>query len=140
MRAEKLRQTKLRYTWKFFSFHPFFPKNRTTISESTSAALLSAHVVISSKAANRVFQLESARSVANLAGIISAASDSASSGVCLNLTVSSAPGASGAAALLDLLEAGGGTTFFTGGADAAGGVGPVLGASSVEAAGFLAYK
>ena len=123
------------HTWKFFSFHPFLPKKRTTISESRSLTFPSTQVVISSSAASRTFQLESPRSVTNLAGMSSAASASASSGVCLYLKVSKVPGA-GAAPPLEGFEAAAaaaGGSFFGAGA-AAGALPP----SPPGAAGFLA--
>src|SRR5258708_18873648 len=58
--------------------------------------MLSTHVVISSKAASRVFQFASPRSVIKLAGISSVASASASSGVCLYLKLSRPPAGAGA--------------------------------------------
>lgn len=62
------------------------------ISASTSVTTLSTQLVISSRAANLVFQFASPRSVRMDAGMRSAARASESSGVCLNLKVSNAPG------------------------------------------------
>lgn len=101
-------------TWKFFSDQPFFAKNRTTTSESNSSTAPSTHDVISSNAANLVFQFESDRSFCIAGGIRSAISASASSGLCLYLNVSSVPGGGGggafpfeaAAAGIGFLEAG----------------------------------
>lgn len=98
-------------TWKFFSFHPFLAKNLTTTSLSTESATSSTQAVISSSADNLSFQLESAKSVAICAGISSAASASASSGVCLYLNESRVPGATGPEGFAD----------FAGAAAAAGG-------------------
>lgn len=106
-------------TWKFFSFQPFFPRNRTTTSESSSGAALSIQPVISSRAASRTFQFESPRSVAYWAGIISAARASASSGVCLNLKESKAPGAAGGGALPGLPVAAGANFLTASAADGA---------------------
>ena len=128
-----------RRTWKFFSFQPFLPKKRTTTSESRSLTQPSTQVVISSRAAKRFFQLESPRSVANFAGISSAASASASSGVCLYLKVSSAPGPGAAPpfAGFDVAAAAAGGSFFGAGAETAG---ALLGAllPSPATGGFLA--
>ena len=75
--------------------------------------------------ANLVFQFESPKPVAKLVGIMSAAKASASSEVCLNLKVSSAPGAGGAPPFAGLAAAeaaaAAGIGFFGAGADAADG-------------------
>lgn len=103
-------------TWKFFSAHPFFAKVRIITSESTSTITPSNQELISSRAANRVFQFASPKSVKMDAVIKSAAKVSASSGVCLYLKLSKAPGAAGAADFAGLaLVAGGG--FLGGGAE-----------------------
>jgi hypothetical protein len=131
--AFKTRNTKRKIkTWKFFSFHPFFAINLIKTSLSISPIVPSSQVFISSNAANRTFQLVSAKPVATSAGMRSAASDSASSGVCLYLNVSSAPGAVAAAGFPDLLVGG---SFLTGG----GATAAAAGASPAATAGFLAY-
>jgi hypothetical protein len=61
-------------------------------SASVLSTTLSTHVVISSKAANLVFQLTSPRSVSSADGTRSVAKVSASSGVCLYLKASNVPG------------------------------------------------
>ena len=88
-------------------------------------------VFISSSAASLVFQFASAKSVAIDGGIKSAANVSASSGVCLYLNVSRAPGGAGAAGLVGFAPAPAAavTGFLAAGGAAAG----------AEAPGFFAY-
>jgi hypothetical protein len=109
------------HTWKFFSAHPFLARARTTTSASNSSTTPSTHSVISSSAANRVFQLASPRSSKILDGIRSPASASASSGRCLYLKVSRAAAAAAGADTAPPLEgfdtgAAAGTIFLTAGA------------------------
>jgi hypothetical protein len=82
----------IEHTWKFFSDQPFLAKARTNTSASIVVILPLTHVAISSSAASRVFQFASPKSVMIADGSCSAASASASSGVCLNLTASKPPG------------------------------------------------
>lgn len=134
------KSSNLVHTWKFFSDHPFLPRNLTTTSESSDSADDSTQPVISSNVAKRVFQFESPRPVANSAGIMSAARASASSGVCLNLKVSNDPWAGGAPPFAGLAAAAG-TIFLTCGAAAAGAEGaglPESPPSEAVPAGFFA--
>ena len=87
---------------------------------------------ISSSAVSLVFQFASAKSVAIDDGINSVANASASSGVCLYLNVSRAPGGAGVAGLAAFAPpvAVAGGFLDTGGAAAVAGV---------EVAGFFAY-
>lgn len=87
-------------------------------SASTSPTTPSTQVVISSNATSLVFQLASPKSVKILDGMRSAASASASSGVCLYLNESKAPGAVAVAPLagLDTGAATAGTFLAAGGA------------------------
>ena len=116
-------------TWKFFSAQPFLARARTITSASTSLTTPSTQVVISSNAANLVFQLASPKSVKILDGMRSAESASASSGVCLYLNESKAPDAGAAPPLagLDVGAAAAGTFLTAVGALATAG-------------GFLAYS
>lgn len=93
---------------------------------------LSSQVFISSKAASLVFQFASANSVAIDDGTNSAANASASSGVCLYLNVSRAPGGAVAAGL-GVFDP---PVAVAGGFLAARGAAAVAGA---EVAGFLVY-
>jgi hypothetical protein len=81
------------HTWKFFSPQPFFAKARTITSASSLSISPSIHKASSSSAANLVFQFASARSAVTEDGNNPAARASASSGVCLYLKLSRAPGA-----------------------------------------------
>ena len=103
-------------TWKFFSLQPFLAKARTTISASRPSTSFSSQLDISSKAASRVFQFASPRSIMIDEGIKSAARASASSGVCLYLTASRFPVAVGAPALPVFVAAVAAAGFFAAGA------------------------
>lgn len=103
-------------------------------SASTSSTMLDSQVFMVSRAASRVFQLASPKSVMISVGIRSAARASESSGVCLYLNVSSAPAATGAEAALDGFAAADGGGFLGAEAVAAG-----AGEAAAVAGGALAF-